>query len=316
MYFWTHNTPITANNYAYNDYASYNLTGGVGTIAQSSPCLGCNNAIPNGKVAAGQSFFIQGVGNGVATFTNAMRFGTNTQFFKNSTTINQQMEKSRLWLTISNNSGSYKEMLLGYIPEASNDFDTAFDGLSMDAGNSIMIYSILNDKKLGIQGRAIPFNSNDEIPLGYKSTVAGNFEINLSNFDGIFYNQEVYIVDELLNQTYNLKNGSYTFSTEAGTFDTRFKLRFNNSSLSNTNFSSLSDAFIIVKSKDKEDITIKSQKTEISEIVVYDMQGRVLNDYKNVNASEFQFTAPRQQQIVVLKIITTDNYSLYKKFSN
>ncbi len=316
MYFWTHNTPITANNYAYNDYASYNLTGGVGTIAQSSPCLGCNNAIPNGKVAAGQSFFIQGVGNGVATFTNAMRFGTNTQFFKNSTTINQQMEKSRLWLTISNNSGSYKEMLLGYIPEASNDFDTAFDGLSMDAGNSIMIYSILNDKKLGIQGRAIPFNSNDEIPLGYKSTVAGNFEINLSNFDGIFYNQEVYIVDELLNQTYNLKNGSYTFSTEAGTFDTRFKLRFNNSSLSNTNFSSLSDAFIIVKSKDKEDITIKSQKTEMSEIVVYDMQGRVLNDFKNVNASEFQFTAPRQQQIVVLKIITTDNYSLYKKFSN
>jgi hypothetical protein len=42
--------------YTSDDYAVYNLLGGVGT--SSSKNVGVNNFRPDGKVASGQSFFV------------------------------------------------------------------------------------------------------------------------------------------------------------------------------------------------------------------------------------------------------------------
>ncbi|RYF68646.1 MAG: hypothetical protein EOO39_19035, partial [Cytophagaceae bacterium] len=57
LYFWTHNTAVTNLQYAFSDYALYNYTGGTGT----TPSAGANNAIPNGYIASGQGFFIEGI---------------------------------------------------------------------------------------------------------------------------------------------------------------------------------------------------------------------------------------------------------------
>ncbi|WP_422722168.1 beta strand repeat-containing protein [Flavobacterium sp.] len=314
MYFWSHNTPISNYLYSYNDYASYNLTGGTGTIAPSNPCSGCNSSIPNGKVGAGQSFFIQGLTNGIATFTNPMRLGitNNSQFFKNSNpTFTLEGPKSRIWLDVFNSNGLYKQLLIGYLDGATNDFDTSYDGPVMDASNPIMFYSILNDKKLGIQGRALPFSDNDEIPLGYKTTVAGDYEIKLSSFDGFFNDQEVFLKDTLKNQLFNLKSGNYHFSTSEGIFEDRFKVLFTNSTFSTSNFSTASSSLIAYKNGTT--IAIKFEGSKINAIEVYDIQGRLLNGYKNLNLSEFQFNAPYENQILVIKVITTDNSYFYRK---
>jgi hypothetical protein len=314
MYFWTHNTPITNFSYSYNDYASYNLTGGIGTIAPSNPCIGCNSSTPNGKVGAGQSFFVQGLANGVATFNNPMRLGItdNSQFFRNYNPISSSdNSKSRIWLDIFNSSGLYKQLLIGYVSGATNDYDSSYDGPVMDAGNPIMFYSILNDKKLGIQGRANPFSVNDEIPLGYKTTFAGDYEIKLSSFDEFFNNQEVYLKDNLKNELFNLKSGNYSFSTSEGTFENRFKVLFTNSTLSPYNFSTPASSLIAFKNGTT--IAIKSEGSKMNLIEVYDIQGRLLNDYKNLNISEFQFNAPCEYQILVIKVITTDNSCFYRK---
>ncbi len=314
MYFWTHNTPITNYSYSYNDYASYNLTGGIGTIAPSNPCSGCNGSMPNGKVGAGQSFFIQGIANGSATFINPMRLGItdNSQFFKNNNPSSAiEGSKSRIWLDLFNTSGLYKQILIGYIAGATNNYDTSYDGTVMESGNSIAFYSLLNDKKLGIQGRALPLNVNDEIPIGYKTTVAGDFEIKLSSLDGVFANQEVYLKDSTTNDLYNLKNGSYSFSTSVGTFEDRFKILFTNSTLSASNFSSAATSLVLCKKGTT--IAVKSEGNKISKVEVYDIQGRLLNDFQNLNLSEFQFNAPYGNQILVIKIITSDNSCFYRK---
>ena len=314
MYFWTHNTPITNYYYSYNDYASYNLTGGVGTIASSNPCSGCNTAVPNGTVGAGQSFFIQGIANGSATFINPMRLAItdNSQFFKtNNPSSAIEGSKSRIWLDIYNTSGLYKQIVIGYVAGATNNYDTRYDGPIMDAGNPIAFYSLLNDKKLGIQGRALPFNVNDEIPLGYKTTVAGDFEIKLSSLDGLFDNQQVYLKDSNNNELFNLKNGNYTFSTSEGTFENRFKIVFVNSALSATNFSPTATSLVLYKTGTT--VAIKSEGTKMSTVEVYDIQGRLLNDFQNLNLSEFQFEAPYENQILVIKVITSDNSCFYRK---
>ena len=181
--------------------------------------------------------------------------------------------------------------------------------------NTNLLYSLIGDESQVIQGRALPFDENDQVPIGYHAQSAGSFTIAIAAVDGLFgQGQAIYLEDKLLNVIYDLRQAPYVFSSEQGTFNDRFVLLYTNTFLSNTNFSSQNASFILFKSGDS--INIKSDKTEMSEIVLYDMQGRVLNDFKNVNGSQFQFTAPMQQQIVVLKIITTDNYSFYKKFSN
>ncbi len=313
MYFWTHNTSVTNYNYAYSDYASYNLTGGVGTIASSSPCSGCNNSVPNGKVGAGQSFFIQGLASGLATFTNAMRFGVNTQFFKNNTVAtNSTTSKSRIWLDISNDLGHYKQLLVGYISGATNDYDNDFDGAIVDAGNPIMIYSILNDKKLSIQGRA-PFDTNDSIPIGYKSLNAGAYTIKLSNFDGIFNENDVYLEDTMLHICHNLKNGDYTFTTTAGTFDNRFILRYTNTTLSNSLFNN-SNASVVVYGNNNG-IHVVSNADAISSIMVYDLQGRIIEKFENINATSFVFKSANNQ-VLIIKTTTSEGVINTTKFLN
>lgn len=312
MYFWTHNTPITANNYTSNDYASYNLTGGVGTMAASNPCAGCNSSMPNGKVAAGQAFFIPAQSSGVATFTNAMRTTVNNQFFKSNATPTS-MEKNRFWLDISNADGLFKQALVGYIEGATADIDPAFDGKSIDVGNPIMLYSIAGDTKLAIQGKGLPFNQNDQIVLGYKSTVEGTFEFKVSNFDGLFASQDIFIEDTQENVFFNLKNGNYSFETAAGTFDARFKIHFvDPTALNNNTFNA--DSFLIYTSNNQATITSNSEN--IKQVLVYDIQGRMIQKHEGINADEYKFTLPEQNQLLLLKIITSDDKRYFKKLMN
>ncbi|MGC4041172.1 MAG: hypothetical protein QM710_10400 [Flavobacterium sp.] len=313
IFYWTHNTPITPSGstyqYSWNDYASYNLTGGVGTASPSAiSCPTCNNSIPDGTVGAGQSFFIQGLGNGVATFSNAMRASQNNQFFKNANATNQ-VEKNRMWLDVSNADGLFKQLLVGYIDGATNGFDTSFDGISVDAGNPIMMYTVLGDKKLAIQGRALPFNVNDVIPVGYKSTVAGTFEIRLSRFDGLFANQDVYIEDTVTNTYFNLKTGNYSFVTETGTFDNRFKIHFINALLGNPEMETPS--FVVYQNNDQ--VTVQSGLVPLQEIELYDIHGRLLNSYKNILSTAFSFNCPVKNTVLLLKIVTTEGAIGYKK---
>ncbi len=309
MYFWTHNTPITANNYTSNDYASYNLTGGVGTMAPSNPCAGCNSAMPNGKVAAGQAFFIPAQSSGVATYTNTMRSAVNNQFFKSNTAVTS-IEKNRFWLDISNTDGLYKQVLIGYVEGATNEIDPAFDGKSIDVGNPIMIYSIEGDSKLAIQGRGLPFNQNDIIAIGYKSTVASAFEFKLSNFDGLFTNQDIIIEDTLQNVFFNLREGDYSFTTEIGTFDTRFKLHFIDTSTLHT--ATINAASFVVYTVNNQ-TTINAGTINMKQVALFDIQGRLLQNHEVKDVPEYKFVAPPQNQVILLKITTSDDKIVFKK---
>ncbi len=90
IYLWTHNTAISSSipgndvyNYTADDYATYNLTGGIKTA--SSAVTG--NTAPTGKIASGQAFFIEvkpslANGNYQGVFNNDMRVvRQNDQFF-------------------------------------------------------------------------------------------------------------------------------------------------------------------------------------------------------------------------------------------
>lgn len=312
IYFWTHNTPITNNQYTSNDYAIYNYTGGVGTQSATNP--GINNNIPNGTIAAGQGFFMRCAGTGTATFRNSMRLlGSNTQFFRMSNevlTANNE-NKSRLWLEISNEQGGFKQLMLGYVPGATNSFDFKYDGELSEAGNPVSFYTLNEDKKLTIQGRALPFAETDTHPIGFKAPSQGLHTIQLALYDGLFADQKVYLEDNLLNVIHDLKISSYEFFTEEGTFDNRFILRFTNETLS-VNLFSVENVKVIKKETAIE--VLASTSMVLDKVNLFDMRGRLIATNQNINANTTTFTNLNiASQILLVQIFDKDGNSVTKK---
>ncbi|WP_369765997.1 T9SS sorting signal type C domain-containing protein [Flavobacterium sp. WC2429] len=305
LYFWTHNTNIGTNVsspgsgvYAYSgdDYASYNLTGGAGTgaglAAGSSTNLGSFNAtIPSGKIGSGQGFFVTTTTSGTITFANTMRVGVgaitgnNSEFFKfQSSKSTEIVEKSRVWLNLFSTEGIFKQLLVGYITGATNDIDSSYDGDSFDGNEYLDFYSINNDRKLVIQGRSLPFDNNDKVPLGYRSEIEGSFTIAIDQVDGFFDYENVFIEDRLLNIVHDLKESSYSFNTDKGTFDDRFVLSYTNKTLSTDRFIPVEKG-VLISNKNKE-IKISSSIENIDTVLIYDLLGRQIYKKTNINSKE------------------------------
>jgi len=311
---WTHNTPITSGIYTSNDYATYNYTGGVGTSATN---VGGNNSVPNGKIASGQGFFVKGLSSGNVVFKNSMRIvGNNDQFFRMSDTHNsatiQEPERHRFWLDISNPEGAFKQLLIAYIENATNGWDRGYDGEMSEVSSAIKLYVMQEDKKLCIQGRALPFNENDAIPIAYKSTIASTFQIKLSNFDGLFDTQAIYIEDTLLNITHDLRASDYSFATEAGTFTDRFIIKFVNTSLGVTTPAFDANQVVIYKNI-SNDFVITTGSNEMATVKVFDIRGRLLLEKKNINATQTIVSGGMANEVLLVQITTTDGIVVTKR---
>ena len=316
IYLWTHNTPISNNIYTGSDYAIYNYMGGtVGgepTVAATNP--GVNNEIPNGKIASGQGFFIKGLSSGVATFKNSMRIaGNNDQFFRmssNSTTTSTP-EKHRYWLEISNTQGAFKQVLVGYVDDATLGLDRLYDGEMVDVGNVVTLYTLVDDTKLTIQGRPT-FAVTDTVPLGYKSTIVGSYSIHLSMFDGLFETQNVYLEDTLLGVIHDLRQSDYTFTTEIGSFDTRFVLRYTTESLGTDN--PIFNENTVVVYKNQQGLHVSSGNVMMENVTIFDIRGRQIAVQKHVGDTETVFTTlPSTQQVLLVKITSVDGVVVTKK---
>lgn len=341
IYFWTHNTSIrlasnlpsgTAGSgvlaYTSDDYAAYNRSGGVATASpspSSNPTTGVpapvkSNA-PTGKIASGQSFFGTSVAPGNANFNNNMRVGfsgivagSNADFFKFSSTkkSNSTVERNRIWLDLTNTEGAFKETLLGYISGATNDNESAFDGESFDGNEYIDFYSINNDKNLTIQGRALPFNESEVVPLGYTSTIAGVFGINIRDKDGLFVSQNVFLEDKLLGTEFDLSKGIYNFSTETGTFNNRFAIRYTSKTLGIEDVAVVENG-IYISNKNKQ-IKVSSAVSLIDKVQIYDLAGKLIYLKTRINSNEAVVNnLPSTHQVLIVKVTLIDGSIVSKK---
>jgi hypothetical protein len=318
LYFWTHNTAITNNVYTVNDYAKYNYTGAVGTAPAPS-----GGPTPTGKIAAGQGFFVEAKtslasGTYSAGFNNAMRLaGNNTQFFKNggsgnaTTSVSEGLERHRVWLSLRSPQGAYNQMLVGYVQDATNDFDSLFDGKTMAVGNTVSVYTKVGADNLAIQGKSLPFSEADVIPFAYSTTLNGELTIYLDNFDGIFTNQNVYLLDKATNRLHDLKEAPYTFVTTNGNFEQRFELRFTNQALGTT-IPTVTDNDIKIITANHQ-LEVISPAMAITKVAVYDILGKLLLTQNNLNTNLFQTTSLQLVPQVLLVKVTLDNGQSFTK---
>jgi len=313
IYLWTHNSGISASNsdpfygdftYNYNnsDYASWNLLGGVGTVA------GTGGNVPNGFIASGQAFFTRSLGvSGNVLFTNAMRtVGNNNQFFK-STNVQQ-----RLWLNLVGRGGSFNQILVGYDEAATTDLDWGYDGLLFSDTNATSFYSAVADQLLVIQGRPLPFNQNDRVALGYSSGIAETYSIRIDHFDESFATQEVFIEDKLLNVIHNLKTSPYEFVSNAGNFSDRFDLIYTNQILATNQQQNVACSAFISDKKIHVSATEKIQSIE-----VFDMTAKWIASFKPVTESKiFESDFSYAEGIYLAKVTLQNNQIVTVKLMN
>ena len=344
LYFWTNHTEIGTNvsnpgtgvlAYSSDDYVTYNATGGVGAAAPDldpktrKPYRG--SAKPNGTIAAGQGFFASSkttLSGTSIVFKNDMRLvgttstegiGANQQFFKTKNTKSKTtnlIEKNRIWLNLKNNQGAFKQTLIGYITDATNEYDSSFDGESFDGNEFVDFYSINQEKNLVIQGRALPFDENDAVPLGFRSTIEGDFTINIDETDGLLTNQPVFLEDKLTNKVFDLKSGNYTFNTIAGTFDDRFVLRYTNKILS-VDETDKEDGILVLYSNNYKRLIIHNNNmdTTVNSVALFNITGQNIANWE-VNDSEqtnIQFPIKTTSSgIYIVKVKTTKGESSKK----
>jgi hypothetical protein len=313
IYFWTHNTAIkkVGAQYIYvsDDYASYNGTGGTATSGAVS-----GGSAPTGYIAAGQSFFGSAKAAGTIQFKNTMRTSANnSQFFKpGKTAKSEEFEKNRLWLNMTNSEGAFKQTLIGYVTGATNDFDGDFDGVTFDGNSFIDFYSVNNTDKLVIQGRSLPFEESDNVPLGFKSSIDGSFTIAIEKADGLLESQKVYLEDKQTNIIHDLTQNNYTFNTVKGTFNERFVLKYTNKTLGTGEFETAENGVdIFVKNKI---ISVISEKENINKVLIYDISGKQL--YQKDMISNLSFVIDNlksAQQVLLVKAVLENNHVVTRK---
>ena len=264
-------------------------------------------ANPNGIIQTGQGFFVEANGSGTALlFKNSQRVSnTAGQFFR----TNNVIENNRIWLNATNTSGAFSQMAVGYMTDATPNVDS-LDGKYIN-DSPFALTSLIGSEEFTIQGRALPFSTSDSISLGFKTDAAGNYTIAIDHVDGLFSSgQAIYLKDNLLNTVTELSAGSYSFASAVGTFNSRFELVFQRV-LGNNNPEFTSNN--VVAFNDHGDIKINSGSTVMDQVRVYDLQGRLLVEKKQINATETSVTKTAVNQILLLEITGANGIKVTKK---
>src|SRR5690606_11405236 len=251
-------------------------TNGIGCVAAA----GGGNT-PGGIITPGQGFIVH-TDHSSVTFTNEMRTGDNGTFFKVD-----ELESHRFWLNLNGeNEKPYNQILVGYVSEATNGVDNQIDGKIFGYEGSAL-YSIIENEKLVIQGRALPFEASDVVPLGFKAAENGKFKISLANFDGLFAEDpiNIYLKDNELNIAHDLMVSAYDFESNAGEFNERFEIIFGVDGVMGMDSQGTSEIRIYTE---KDYIVVDSKTEKILSVELYGLEGKSLYRNDKVNAKHYK----------------------------
>ncbi|WP_300566687.1 choice-of-anchor D domain-containing protein [Flavobacterium sp.] len=293
-----------AYNYSAADYTTYNQSGSSAGSASDY------------FIGAGQGFMVLMNPNTAATtenvvFNNVMRNKDyrNDQFFKSNAS---SQDNGRIWLDLVSPTTNRRTML-GYVNGATNENDRLFDAIT-DLKMDMTIYSLIGFEGQTIQGRQLPFDQNDQVPLGVKVPANGNYSIAIGEVDGFFANssQDIFLEDKLLNVIHNLRTSPYPFTATQGITNNRFVLRYTNNTLGNDDFE-VTENNVKVYASDNA-IRLNSKLENIKGYAVYNVLGQTLVAKENVNANESVInTIVKSNQALIVKVTLENGQTVTRK---
>ena len=322
VHFWTHgNDPIYApdpfyydfgSNYTATDYIAYNA-------------VGAGNGPGNISIAAGQSFMVNMLNGTNSTddsastnieFNNSMRNKAfdNSQFYRTTETNYHTAEKHRIWLDLVSEAYGTNRILVGYVEGATMEHDRMYDAITSVSSNQ-SLYSIIDETPFIIQGRSLPFNDTDAIPLGVNIVEQGNYHIAIAYIDGLFEtdSQIIYLKDNALGFIHNLNEAPYSFASATGNFNDRFELVFRDSFLSINEEELTSNNLTIIEHNNGQVQFIVPNQYEIKKIEIIDLLGRTIYNLNGNSYSETYNLSNLSQATYIAKITLSNGQVISKK---
>lgn len=296
LYFWR-----KTNNIASPSYCQWTL----GTFVSNGEDQVFD---PEGVIRTGQGFFVEAKpGQTNLIFKNSQRFDDNAnQFFRAP-----QPQKDRLWLNLTGSTaGSFSQAAIVYTADATLEADK-FDGRYINDG-PIRLTTKIAQTEYSINGRPA-FDATDVVPMSYTVANAGTYTLAMSQADGVFaQEQDVFLRDNLLGVVHPIKTSAYTFATEAGSFDGRFDIIYQNA-LTTPDYAQEAQAVVY---KSGQDFVVDAGNQTLLNVEAFDLQGRLIAKAMRVNASTVTLNCGTANQVIVFKISTVDGRTAIRKAAN
>ena len=226
------------------------------------------------------------------------------------------IETNRVWINVTNTEGAFSQTLMGYRTGATDGVDWGLDGLFMNDG-AVALASLIGTTRYAIQFKGLPFSVTDVVPLSFSATTTGLYTFAIDRMDGFFNSSTlaVHIHDKVTNTYTNLKTSNYSFTANAGMYNSRFELTYSNitNSLA-TSHNTFTSANLLV-SQNNDNLQINSGNTILQNISIYSMTGQLLYQNNQVNRSLAMITiASLSQQVIIIKVTTKDDITIAKKW--
>lgn len=264
---------------------------------------------PFSNIEVGQGFFVKANDASSLSFTNSMRVSANgvSSVFLRTTNDTPEINTAsahRFWLNLLKDNEQVGQTLIGYFEGATMAIDEALDAKYFN-DSPLAVTSILANDEYIIQARSLPFDSSDVVPLGFKTDVAGTYTFIMGNKEGCFEdstNSPIFIKDNTTGAIHNTSNGAYTFTSNAGVFNSRFEIVYTDSFLSE-DLQQFYNSVIIYKHEG--DLIIDAGKLPLEKVEVWDTLGRVLFT-SSTNETIYKIKQYiSSNQVLILKITTS-----------
>ena len=296
-------------------------TNGVATVNSSAYCVynvssstytanGVGASSFDGIIQPGQGFFVKAWNGGSLVFKNSFRVAntnnTSGQFFKPK----QASSVDKIWLNATNAAGDFSQMAVTYSDGATAGVDS-YDSESINDSDYALTSSIKGGD-FTIQGRPT-FDASDVVSLNFKSPVAGQYTIAIDHGTGVFAaGQSVVLADAITGTETDLTTSAYTFNAPAGAANGRFSLKYQKAGI---NPSELNTTLTVYQNKGI--VYVNAGNIAIGNIKVYDIQGKLVHELKNVNSTLASIeNLKATNQVLVVKITLQDNQVITKKIVN
>jgi hypothetical protein len=214
------------NDAVYQHVATGQYTGSWATYING---VGTNGG--SDDIAVMQGFFVIANTGGNVVMNNTVRATsyTNPNSFRTEESKGKQHD-GLVRLNITNTAGKTDETVVYFADNATENFDSKFDAVKfqLNAGNFPNIYTANSAKNLYAINALPNTKLNDDlvIPIIVQSWTGGKQKITLTEKLNFTRNVNVYLKDKLTNTLFDLANGSYECSVEAGVTANRFELVF------------------------------------------------------------------------------------------
>lgn len=308
--------------------AAFNTYNGDGTINVSNTGTGSKTA--RRYIPIGQGFMVQGTATGTVKAKNSHRAykkesvaTDSTEFFKVSNTKQKVSNNTnsfsivpddykRFRLNIDFNDTYTRQLVETFHSSATEDFDYGLESkfnesniLNSDA------YWVVN--KQPYVAEALPFDISLSIPLVIKLNSESQIRIRIADVQNFESDQPIYVHDTENNSFTDLKTQDFNINLDANNYTDRFKIVFNNNSLSTTEISF--DDLRVFQNNDIAELKILNPNSlNIKAFSLFDVSGKeVVN--KKVYNSENAYTCSTKSLsngVYIIKI-SLDNNQLFNK---